>query len=179
MIEFAAVIFSLLSVIYTTERNIFSWIYGILGIIFYSIVFYQQSLYSNLTIQPIFFIQSIYGILNWRNNVQEGNLKIESVNDIRIPAFAAMAISFIFLVIFNKSVSPIMDSVTSAFSIVAYYLLGKRKFENWVFWMIANGIYIIMFLSQQMYLSSLLYCVFFSISVLGYIKWKKRYEQKI
>jgi nicotinamide mononucleotide transporter len=142
-------------------------------------VFYQQDLYSNLSIQPVFLIQSIYGIINWRNNVQEGKLKIESVSDIRIPIFAAMTISFIFLVIFNKSVSPIMDSITSSFSIVGYYLLGKRKFENWIFWMVANVIYIIMFLSQQMYLSSLLYCVFLFISVLGYIKWKKRYEKAI
>lgn len=174
MIEFAAVIFSLLSVIYTAERNIFSWVYGILGIVFYSIVFYQQNLYSNLSIQPIFLIQSIYGIINWRKNIREGELKIERVNSLKKPILYCILLSIIFLAIFYKSKSPIMDSTTSAISIVAYYLLGKRKLEAWIFWMTANIIYVVMFLSQTMYLSSILYSIFLVISLLGYKKWKAK-----
>lgn len=65
MIEIIAVIFSLISVWLTSKSSIWCWPTGIIGIIFYFILFYQSSEYCNMLLQFAFLFQSISGWINW------------------------------------------------------------------------------------------------------------------
>lgn len=171
MIESVAVVFSLLSVIYTVRKSMWSWVYGLIGIIFYGILFYQTGLYSNLLLQGLFVFQSIYGMYNWKNNKENGIIITETINYEEVSVYSVITLSlYILLSSFIKSTT--LDSLTTAISIVAFYLLGKRKIENWIFWIIADLIYIYMFFSQGLYLSSVLYLIFLILCIIGYKKWK-------
>lgn len=173
VIEIIAVLFSLLSVIYTVKKSIISWIYGLIGIIFYSILFYQSKLYSNFLLQILFMFQSIYGIWNWGNNKEDGTIKVElSTHKELAISIGLISIISLILIEFLKSSHIILDSITTSISIIAFYLLGKRKIENWIFWILADLIYIYMFFIQELYLSSGLYLVFLILCILGYKKWK-------
>lgn len=174
LIEIIAVVFSFLSVVYTVRKSIWSWIWGVLGIIFYGIIFYQSNLYSNLLLQFIFIGQSIYGMRNWNNNTTNDVLFVEcmSICEKMECIIVSIVLSISLQYIFMDSEYPIMDSVTTSLSIVAYYLMSKRKIENWIFWILADIIYIYMFFLQGLYLSSLLYLVFLVLCIVGYKKWK-------
>ena len=173
LIEIIAVIFSLISVVYTVKKNIWSWISGIIGIVFYGIIFYQTKIYSNLFLQFLFIGQSIYGIYNWKENTDDGELKVETSKD-KIKILLNTIFIFLLLRFVFRGNYKDMDAMTTSLSIVAMYLLSKRKIENWILWIIADIIYIYMFFIQGLYLSSLLYLVFLILCIIGYKKWSNK-----
>ncbi len=168
MVENLAVLFSLISVVYAVKKSILNWTYGIVGVIFYGILFFQMEWYSNLSLQFIFLIQSIYGLWKW--NGDESKVRYMKAEEKVVSSALLVGIFLIFRNIFPQT--PIVDSITSSLSVVALYLLTYRKIENWILWLVADVFYVSGFFIEGKYLSSLLYSVFLVLCVIGYKKWK-------
>lgn len=178
MIELLAATFSLTSVFLTAKKNKLCWLVGILGIIGYSILFYQKSEWSNFSLQFIFLIQSIWGWVKWNEPEKE----ITSLN--KESLFSLFIVSIFGFFTFDLITTEfygnftILDSVTSVLSLVAMVLLGFRKLESWLIWMVADIIYIYFFFINSLYLSSGLYFIFLILSIYGYINWKKQLKKQ-
>ena len=69
-----------------------------------------------------------------------------------------------------------LDSITTALSLTAMLLLARRKLENWIFWIIADIIYIPLFIYKGLYITSVQYFIFLILAVSGYFEWKKSLE---
>lgn len=175
MIETIAVIFSLLSVYYSIKKSVFTWIWGMVGIIFYAVLFYEEKLNSNLWLQLIFLAQSLYGLFNWNKNVGKNELMIKEMKGYEI-FLSAQAVLFIFIILSTLNNS-ILDNITSSISIVALFLLSIRRLENWVFWIVADIMYIYMFYQNSNYQSSILYSVFLIMCIIGYKNWKNELSE--
>ena len=67
---------------------------------------------------------------------------------------------------------PLIDSLATVLSLAATYLLIINKTENWLLWIIADVLYIIMFFYQELFLSGALYLVFFVLAIIGFRRWK-------
>ena len=95
----------------------------------------------------------------------------------------SITISIIFYIIIytilkNTDSDVIMlDSLTTSLSLTAMLLLARRKIENWIFWIIADLIYMPLFLYKGLYIASLQYFVFLILAISGYIEWKKNIEK--
>ena len=66
-----------------------------------------------------------------------------------------------------------LDSITTALSLTAMLLLARRKIENWIYWIIADIIYIPLFIYKELYITSFQYFVFLALAISGYMEWKK------
>jgi nicotinamide mononucleotide transporter len=66
---------------------------------------------------------------------------------------------------------------TTLLSIIALYLLTKRYIENWFFWIIANIVYVFMFLEAQLYFSAVLYFINLILCYKGIKEWEKNLIQ--
>jgi len=170
MVEISAIIFTLVSVIYAMKKSILNWTYGIMGIIFYGILFFQMEWYSNLSLQFIFLAQSIYGLWKW-NSLGKINAENMKVEEIVVSFTLLIGIFLVFRNVFPHTM--MIDSITSSISVVALYLLTNRKIENWILWIIADVFYVIGFSVEGKYLSAILYSIFLVLCVIGYKKWKK------
>lgn len=174
MIEFIAVIFSLLSVILTTRKKLLCWPIGIIGVIAYSFLFYQNRDWSNFLLQFVFIIQSILGWINWKNSESVDVTSLETLE--RFSLAIATIVVFICLFVINNIFSgnfTELDALTSSLSIFGMFLLSNSKIEAWFFWILADVIYIYLFFSQQLYLSSILYFIFLILATYGYFNWIK------
>ena len=174
MTEWIAVIFSLISVWLTTKKNILCWPVGIIGIIYYSILFYQNRDWSNFILQFIFVIQSIYGWKNWKISKSLDVTSLETYGrfSIGIASIVVFLCFFIINSIFSGNFTE-LDALTASFSIFGMFLLSKSKIEAWIFWILADIIYIYLFFSQQLYLSSILYFIFLILAIYGHFNWNK------
>lgn len=171
MIEFIAVLFTLASVILTIKANKFCWPVGIVGIVFYMIIFYQHSLWSNFYLQFIFIIQSIFGIINW--NKSEKKLPITWVkNKINIVIMILLIYPLFFYISKDGSMT-YLDSITTTFSVIATGLLIYKKIDAWVFWLLVDIISIFMFYKSGLYLSMGIYVIFTITAIIGLKEWIK------
>jgi nicotinamide mononucleotide transporter len=79
-----------------------------------------------------------------------------------------------FLLYFYTDASlPWVDSLVAVFSLIANWLLARRKIENWVIWIVLDVIYIALFASKGLYLSSGLYFILLVLAIKGFRDWKK------
>jgi nicotinamide mononucleotide transporter len=171
--EKIAVLFSLLSVILTTRKNALCWPVGIVGVIAYGYIFYQNRDWSNFLLQFFFILQSILGWLNW-NKSETSVSSLETHERFRfiIGSFVVFFCLFIVNKVFSGSFTE-LDALTATLSIFGMFLLSKSKIEAWFFWILADIIYIYFFFLNQLYLSSALYFLFLILTTYGYFNWKK------
>jgi nicotinamide mononucleotide transporter len=66
-----------------------------------------------------------------------------------------------------------LDSITTALSLTGMLLLARRKLENWIYWIIADIIYIPLYIHKELYPTSLQFFIFLILAILGYRNWKK------
>jgi len=178
MIESIAVIFSLASVWLTTKRNIWCWPIGIIGIMFYFILFLQSKEYCNMLLQLTFLTQSIIGWMNWNKDdgdtITLWNEKLSATKYCHL-LFEILVTSFVygFLSSLFGGKLTTLDSLTTGLSIIAMFLMARKKLESWILWIIADILYIPLFIHNKMYLSSVTYFIFLILAINGFITWKK------
>jgi len=189
IVEITAVVFSLLSVILTIKNNIWCWPVGIIGIIFYMILFYQHNIFGththtqhththththNMLLQTLFIVQSIFGWYNWNKPSKYPIKWLSGGSKESVLGITGLLIVLFSIIIKNKGGhSPYLDGTTTALSVVAMLLMAYRKIESWILWIIADIIFIIFFYINELYLSSGIYSVFLILAILGLFEWKK------
>ena len=174
IIEIIASIFSLLSVIFAVRNNILTWPCAIIGVIFYSIFFHQNHILENMFLQIIFFIQSIYGWRKWdiTNSNKIEWLEKKDRNILAISSFL-LTIFITYILIITGDKSPYFDGITTSLSLIAMILLAKKKIDTWLYWIIVDILFVIFFLNEGNYLSSITYFVFLILAITGLKQWKR------
>jgi nicotinamide mononucleotide transporter len=182
--EVLAVVFSLVCVLLTIKENIWQWLVGIFGVIFYIVVWYKAKLYANMWLQVVFIALQFYGWYEWLYGGKgKTELKISrsslSLNllliVLAIVGTVAMGYGF---ARFTDNENPFVDSATTVLSLIAQWMLAKKYLENWLFWILVNVLTIGMsLLPKPMLLPTAgLYALFFILAILGFLEWRKTYR---
>jgi len=180
IIEGLAVIFTLVCVWLAAKRHVLSWPIGMIAAVFYAIVFYDTNLYADFALQFVFFIQGIIGWMFWKRNLEKESqlIKIESMNlfeTFKWFFISIIGVNIVFLILINytNASAPLLDSIVAVNSLIANWLLAKRKLQNWILWIIIDVIYIGLFIYKGLYLSAGLYLILGVMAYLGLKNWLK------
>lgn len=197
-IEFWAFAFGLLAVVLSSVENIWSWIIGLVNVVLASLMFYQIQLYPDMFLQGFFFVTNIIGFWLWKfpkeeNANQKNELKITKLEP-KISAILIVGglIATYLMGTFSKnlheifpkffslpSAFPYMDSFTTVMSIVATFMLMKKKVEAWWTWLAIDIISTYMYFVKDVKLYSILYFVFCIIAVFGAVEWTRKWRKSI
>ena len=175
IIETIAVLFTLLSVYLTVKGNILCWPMSLIGVTFYSIIFYEHNLFGELFLQGVFFAQSILGWINWKKPKEELPISWISKHN-RGQALNAILLLYMIVFIFTSNLGghmPLLDSAVTTLSISATFLLIKKKIEAWILWIINDILLIILFNMNGLDISSYVYFIFLILATTGLIRWIK------
>jgi nicotinamide mononucleotide transporter len=177
MLEAVAVIASFICVILTINKGIAAWAVGIVGIVAYFFLFHQEKLYAEMGLQVIFLAQSIYGWYHWSKNKDKSGkvrvlniTRIETILSILTLTLGTMLLYHI-LTTFTDASIPSLDALTATISLTANILLARRKIEAWYLWMFVDIIFVGLFIMKGLYLSAILYGIFFLFALKGLLEW--------
>jgi nicotinamide mononucleotide transporter len=184
-IELIAVVFGLGSVWSMKKESILAFPFGIVNVLGYVYISYIKELYALAGINLFFAMMSVYGWFNWsRGKEDEKTVKISrcSRKELLINTGVFILSFFVLRLLlkeFTDSPWPSWDAVTTAFYIVAMWMLAIKKIENWIAWIAGDFISIFLFAipygnNQVNYFSSFQFFVFTIIAILGFIEWKKK-----
>lgn len=185
IIEFLSVIFTLICVYLTVKKSIWAWPISLIGVALYSIVFYRTQLFADFGLQIIFFIQGVYGWINWYVNKDKITKKLKTTYlslKGRLLYTGLIMISYVFVALildnFTNSNVPYIDSFVAVLSLYANWLLARRRIDNWVLWIIADLVYVGLFYYKGLYMSMGLYFIFLFMAGSGLINWIKTYKKE-
>jgi len=75
---------------------------------------------------------------------------------------------------FTDSTIPKADSLVGMLSVIGTWMLARKLIENWLVWIVADGIATGLFYYKGLYLTSSLFIIYTIMAVVGYIQWKKQ-----
>lgn len=184
IIEILGVVTGFICVWLAARNNIWNFPITILSVFFYIIVFYRARLYADMGLQFYFLGMAIYGWYYWIDRSDSGE-EIKPVQRIT-PALIGIGILGIgiFTVLFGTfldrqtdAFAPYLDSLCAGGSLFGSFLLSRRIMENWLVWIIVDVIYLYLYVSKELYLTTLLYLAYIVVAVFGYREWKKNWEK--
>lgn len=181
LVELAAVLFSLLSVVLTIRKRVSAWPVGLLGVAAYFVVFQGARLYADMALQVVFFAQGVYGWYAWAatGTTEEDptDIRVLSPGERGTVMLAVLAATLLIgtgLARFTDASLPYLDSLLAAMSLTANLLLARKVLENWALWIAADVLYVGLFAGKGLWLSSGLYAGFLVLATLGLLRWQSR-----
>ncbi len=188
----AAITNAICGILYTIiagKGKISCYLFGLTGSVCYIYLSFINSLWGNMLLYLLYYIpMQILGIFKWKKHLKKESNEIAKIKlninqrfKLCIIGFLGCIISIIILQYFNDK-SPIIDGITTFLSILGMYLTVKRAIEQWVVWMIVNGLSLLMWLNlvingTKAYSTILMWGVYFILAIYFYIQWEKELKK--
>jgi nicotinamide mononucleotide transporter len=178
VIEIFGFVTGVVNVWLLARQNIWNWPVGIANNLAYLILFATSGLYGDSGLQFVYIALAIYGWWLWLHRTGGDTLRISRTSSKLwlqlIPAtIAAGVILRWFLARFTDSTVPSWDATTTALALAATYGQCKKLLESWWVWIVADLIYIPLYIYKGLRLTSVLYAVFLLLCIFGLRSWLK------
>lgn len=181
-VEIFGAIFGFLSVYFTIRQNIWCWYFGLLQVTLYCFVFYTSKLYSDMILHVIYIFLQFYGWYNWKyGGSNKSTLRVTLLTHtmfwIGLTVLVTALLGYVMQTKTDASF-PYEDAFITVASLVAQYLMIKKILQSWLFWIIVDVVAIIIYAYKDLYFTTVLYVLFLVMAVMGYLEWKKAYNEE-
>jgi len=167
-----------------------AYIFGMVNVLLYALVVYNKGLYLSAAYNLFYsFPIYIYGYIYWRRleNKEDNGVKEFSVKQRILLVVGIIVLVSVLAFISNNLLGgnkALVDSMVSVLVCVATFLVAKKYIEQWVLFMIANFMGILLFLPNGTYgMESVdllaMWSVYFINSIYGYFAWKSGTKKEI
>lgn len=183
-----AVMSAFCGILYTIiagKGKISCYFFGLSGSWCYVWLSFLNSLWGNMLLYLCYYIpMQILGIFKWKKHLKKDTKEIvktrlSNKNRITLLFIGVLGsiITSIILHYFHDK-SPIADGITTFLSVLGMYLTVRRAIEQWVVWMIVNGISALMWINlvlhgTKTYSTVIMWVVYFVLAIYFYFEWKK------
>lgn len=154
------------------------WWVGLIGVVGYMYIFFTVQLYAETGIQTFYLITSLQAIYIWlRGGEGQTEKPVSSVPRnimlMTIPLFIISVIVLQQVLIAINGAAPFWDSLSTIMSLTAHLYLMQRYTESWYIWIAVDIIYIPLYASRGLYLTSILYVGLLLMSINGLINFRR------
>lgn len=179
-IELVGAILSLIYLYLSIKQKISLWIFGFLSSAFYIVVFFDTGFYADMSLQFYYLAVSVYGWINWKQGMQQSGHELPATKTpkrliIKLFLTSALIYSVYYFILakFTDSTIPISDSLVGALSVIGTWMLARKLIENWLVWIVADGIATGLFFYKELYPTAILFVIYTAMAVVGYCQWRK------
>lgn len=182
--ELVAAVLSAVGVWLAARQNIWTWPVAMAGVAIYTIVYFDARLYADMGLAAFYFITSGYGWYEWLFGGKGGQeLAVSHTKPKQWLYLTVFVLVFTFglgyfLENYTNADLSYIDAATTGVSLAAYWLMARKKVENWLIWIVVDTAYVGVYYYKELYISAVLYFVFVVLATKGYIDWKKELTQK-
>lgn len=163
------------------RRNRLCWVAGALSSALAAFLAGLRGLPMQSGLQVFFVGMSLYGWVSWTRQLDHGDLPV-GLWPFKWHIGAALvvtALSFAsahLLAASTQAAWPLLDSLTTWFSLLATWLAARARIENWLYWIAIDGVLVFLFYVQDLPFLALLNVLFIGIAAGGYIAWRRKLQ---
>lgn len=170
------------------KASIWLWVANVVMPAIYVVVYYEAGLYADFGINIYYLIISFYGIFWWwkgrrktdtarpteGKNAEElaiSHTPRQMWAQLGVASVALLVLIAFILIRYTDSTVPWMDSLTTALSIVAMWMLARKYVEQWLVWMVVDAVSAGLYVYKELYFTAGLYALYTVIAYFGYKEW--------
>jgi nicotinamide mononucleotide transporter len=176
LLDLIALIFGALGVYLTIKQTVWCWPISLVGVAASLAAFINQKLFGDSFLQVFYFFAGVYGWVYWQKQLNKTftvtRMPLQLIPMLLLVTVVLTCI-FIPLLTYFGGDKVIFDSILTALSLTATYMMTKKWLQNWIAWVLIDFAYIILYEIKGMHLFALLYLLFTLMAVYGYLQWKK------
>lgn len=160
------------------RQNVWTFPVGIANNVFFIVLFLQVGLYAEMGLQVVYIGLGFLGWWWWlRGGPDRSRLQVRATPVWVWPAAVAVIALGTWLLHWllttqTDSTVPGWDALTTTMSLTAQLMLSRKWIGNWWVWIAADVIYIGLYASKGLWLTSVLYVVFLTLCVVGLRQWR-------
>jgi nicotinamide mononucleotide transporter len=161
------------------RQNIWNWPVGILNNLAFSLLFFRTGLYADVGLQGFYIVISVYGWWSWLHGGRgHGALRVSRVPP-PMALVLALGVGLITALLtwllrrYTNSTVPVLDSLITALSLVAQFMMTRKWVENWAVWITANCLSVGLLIYKGLYVTAALYLVYQVLCTMGWVEWHR------
>ncbi len=164
------------------REHLWNWPLGLLNNAIFFVLFWNSRLFADMGLQVVFFAFGVYGWWSWLyGGERHSALSITRTRRWEWGALALLAPLATWalreILIVAQGAAPFWDALTTVLSLVAQYLICRKRLENWLVWMVADVIYVPVYVSRHLNLTAALYAVFLVMCIYGGRVWLHNWQK--
>lgn len=178
-LEAVAVLFGIVSVLLSVLENIWSWPTALVNVALYTVLFYETGLYSDMGLQVVYFVLSLYGWYQWLYG-GKGHTALAVSRTPRAVWLVLIAVGIAFWAVDGFATShlphvalPYVDAGTTTVSLIAQYMMTRKYLENWALWIGVDIVYVGMLMFKGLNLTAFNYAVYLGLAAMGHVTWRR------
>lgn len=154
------------------------WIVGVIGSALFVVSNIYQHLYMDMMLNSYYVVAGIYGWYAWGKKDHGAELPV--ANTPRQLLAMLLAGSLILTLAFGYGLSrhtdnalPYLDAGVTILSLVATWMSTRKYIENWLLWLVADPLAIILYYYKGGIFYPLLFAIYTGMAAYGYLSWRK------
>ncbi len=167
---------NILSVWFAAKNNRLTWSIGFVGVAITAGMFFMSGHYMSFAFNTYSAIMCVIGHFRWNKSIQKNDEAIRWMKPY-LPIIITILLSFlIYTINANLSHNSILDSIGTAVSIVAAYLLVKQDVNAWFLYLLSDVIYIYLGITSGDWEYTIIFGVMMILAIYGTKEFIKKYK---
>ena len=177
--DWTALVTGLIYVVLAARADRRCWWFGIISSALIARAdFLYLRLYTDGILQLIYILMGVAGLLHWqREESNRSPLRTEGMRFhlpwVILSLVAALPLGWLFGT-YTDAAFPYLDAWTTCLSLIATWLTVQRILENWIYWIVADVIYIGLYYLRGAEAFGVLFIIYTVLAVYGWFSWRKK-----
>jgi len=177
-IEITAAVLAVVYLLLAIRQSISCWAAAFVSSCLYVWVLFGARLYMESVLNAFYAAMAVYGFWQWQGRPGGGALAVRRWSWVRnalgmAGVLALSLISWYLLRRFTPAAWPFADSMVTWASVFATFLVARKVYENWHWWLVIDSVSLCLYFTRGLYLTMLLFALYLALIVIGMREWRR------
>jgi len=177
-IELTAAALAVAYLLLAIGQHVSCWIAAFVSSCLYVWVFFVARLYMDAILNIFYAIMALYGFWQWRRGKDGAQLAIAHwPASVHLGALAVVLLlslgTSVVLRRYTPAAWPFLDSMVTWASVFTTFLVARKIYENWHWWLVIDSVYVGLYFNRGLYVTMLLFGSYLVLIVIGMREWRR------
>ncbi len=177
-IEIIAAVLAVVYLLLAIRQQLACWIASFLSSCLYVWVLFGARLYMESVLNAFYAVMALYGYWQWQRGGGGDRLAVSRWPFARqlwalSGIIACSLVSSVLLRRFTPAAWPFVDSMVTFSSVFATFLVARKVYENWHWWLVIDSVSLCLYFTRRLYLTMLLFALYLVLIVVGMRQWRR------
>jgi nicotinamide mononucleotide transporter len=176
-IELTAAALAVAYLLLAIGQRLSCWAAAFVSSLLYVWVLFSARLYMESVLNAFYAAMAVYGFWQWQHGKGGAALAVNRWPVARHVLAAALIVvlswvSSFFLRRYTPAALPFADSMVTWSSVFATFLVTRKVYENWHWWLLIDSVSLCLYYTRHLYATMLLFGMYLILIVIGMREWR-------